>query len=144
MSLALFVSYAFIAIFITVIMVLFCISCQCSVPLRKIWLWLFSMRCCQCPRRTEAEEKRVKKAQAKQTRSMESDYQRCISWIPFVLTCGYCFGACKEEEETHSDEAHGARPLPPVVAQPVGPTGELVEIAGTEPVVAVHMPLLSL
>lgn len=140
MSLALFVSYAFVAIFITVIMVLFCISCQCSIPLRKIWVWLFSMRCCQCPRRTETEEKRVKKSHDKQTRSMESDYAKCFSWVPFALTCGYCFGACTEQMDP---AAAPARPVvPAVVAQPVSePTDELV---GTEAIIAVHMPLLPL
>ena len=58
MSLALFVSYAFVAIFIAIIGVLFCLGCQCSIPLRKIMLWIFSARCCQCPHRTEREEER--------------------------------------------------------------------------------------
>ena len=137
MSLSLFVSYAFVAIFIVVIMVLFCISCQCSVPLRKIWIWFFSMRCCQCcPHRTEEEEKRVKRSQDKQARSMESDYAKCFGWVPFVLTCGYCFGACKDEFNPTAP----IRRMPTTVAQPVSdPTNEPI---GTEPIVAVHMPLL--
>ena len=139
MSLALFVSYAFVAIFVTVIFVLFCLSCQCSVPLRKIWLWIFSMRCCKCPQRTETEEKRVAKSKNKQTRSMESDYQRCFTWIPFVLTCGYCFGALSEEEEPRTAPT---RSLPSVVAQPVSESTD--EIPGTELAVAIRMPLLPL
>ena len=140
MSLALFVSYAFVAIFVTVIFVLFCLSCQCSVPLRKIWLWIFNMRCCKCPQRTEVEEKRVAKSQNKQTRSMESDYQQCFTWIPFVLTCGYCFGALREEETQLSTAP--ARSLPSVVAQPVSESTD--ELIGTDMVVAIRMPLLPL
>ena len=140
MSLALFVSYAFVAIFVTVIFVLFCLSCQCSVPLRKIWLWLFNMRCCKCPQRTEVEEKRVAKSENKQARSTESDYERCFAWVPFVLTCGYCWGALREEESRLSTAP--TRLTPSVVAQPVSESAD--EIAGVDMVVAVRMPLLPL
>ena len=143
MSLALFISYAFVAIFIAIIGVLFCLGCQCSIPLRKIMLWIFSARCCDCPRRTEREEEAYNQAQTKQARSTESDYARCVRWVPFVLTCGYCFGQC---EETTDTRARGRAPLPPVVAQPVAlsEVDDSVEVVGTEAIVSIHMPLLKL
>lgn len=139
MSIALFFSYGFVAVFVTLIMVLFCLGCHCSVPLRKIWIWLFSMPCCRrCVAQTEAKEKRQAQAEQQQARSTEADYQKCFTWVPFLLTCGYCFGQCTEEMEG------GAAPLPPLVAQPVAPSevDESVEVVGTEAVVSIHMPLL--
>ena len=143
MSLALFVSYAFVAIFIAIIGVLFCLGCQCSIPLRKIMLWIFSARCCQCPHRTEREEERHNQAETKQARSTESDYARCVGWVPFVLTCGYCFGQCSETMDTRARER---APLPRVVAQPVALSemDDSVEVVGTEAIVSIHMPLLKL
>lgn len=146
MSFALFVSYAFIAVFIVIILVLFCLGCHCSIPLRKIMLWCFSMRCCSCPQRTERQERREKRADEAQVRSTESDYKRCLNWVPWVLTCGYCCGQCTEEEEVEVEASERA-PLPMVIAQPVyfsendeDPT----EAVGTEAIVSSHMPLLRL
>ena len=143
MSLALFVSYAFVAIFIAIIGVLFCLGCQCSIPLRKIMLWIFSARCCSCPHRTEREEERHQQAETKQARSTESDYARCVRWVPFALTCGYCFGQCSGTMDTRAREQG---PLPRVVAQPVALSemDDSVEVVGTEAIVSIHMPLLKL
>ena len=144
MSLALFFSYGFVAVFITLIMVLFCLGCHCSVPLRKIWIWIFSMRCCRCAQRTDAQEKRQVQAQKRQARSSEDDYEKCFTWVPFLLTCGYCFGQCTEE--MGGGAPADATPLPPTVAQPVAPSevDDAVEVTGTEAVVSIHMPLLRL
>lgn len=144
MSLALFVSYAFVALFIVVIGVLFCLGCHCSIPLRKIMTWCFSMRCCSCPQRTEKQEKREKKRNEEQVRSTESDYKQCLNWVPWALTCGYCCGQCTEEQETELDERE---PLPMVIAQPVSFSEgdeDPTEVVGTEAVVSIHMPLLRL
>ena len=146
MSLALFVSYAFIALFIVIILVLFCLGCHCSIPLRKIMLWCFSMRCCSCPQRTEKQERREKRADEAQVRSTESDYKQCFSWVPWALTCGYCCGQCTEEEEMKVEGPERA-PLPMVIAQPVyfgGDEDDAAEVVGTEAVVSSHMPLLRL
>jgi|SaaInlV_125m_DNA_1040241.scaffolds.fasta_scaffold00328_19 hypothetical protein len=147
MSLALFVSYAFVAIFIAIIGVLFCLGCQCSIPLRKIVRWIFSARCCQCPHRTEREEEEYNQVQTKQARSTESDYAQCVNWVPFVLTCGYCFGQCSETMDTRArPRARPRAPLPRVVAQPVAlsEVDDAVEATGTEAIVSIQMPLLKL
>lgn len=95
MSLALFLSYGFVAIFLTVVMVLCCVGCRCHLPLRRLCVW--STRCCKCPQRTEAEEKRVTDTES------STEYTNCFSWVPFVLTCGYCCGTLNEPANVPMD-----------------------------------------
>ena len=75
----------------------------------------------------------------------EPPFAGCLRGIPFVLTCGYCFGAFGDSFTTDTQLASSAREARSkkasvVVGQPVF---DAVEVVGTEHVMAVSMPLLS-
>lgn len=167
---ALVISYLFLVLVVVVIVVLCCLSCGCHVPLGKCVRCFCSntTRCCNklCPRKKGEDEyksvldqeegstkaKKAKEADAKGNAADGACAAGCLHWMPFVLSCGYCCGAYKEGE---SKPPRGS--IPTVVGQPVNATSsgsstgaggipaiDVDEVMGTDYVVAVKMPLLSI
>ena len=170
MSVALTISYLFIVLVIVLIVVLFCLGCGCHVPLGKC-VRCFCNNTTQCcrdcsnsrkkkkgedefksvldePKRGEDAKRRA--AAAKKKEEDATSIAGCCSWIPWILTCGMCCGAFKEDEEdeemvnggTNINVNQGANVN--VVAQPVQIVDADDEVVGTEAVVAVSIPLLSM
>mgnify|MGYP001207179588 CR=1 FL=1 len=163
---ALVISYLFLVLVVVVIVVLCCLSCGCHVPMGKCVRCFCSntTRCCNklCPRK-KGEDKyksaldqeeggtKAKAADAKENAANGACAAGCLHWMPFVLSCGYCCGAYKEGE---SKPPRGGS-IPTVVGQPVNATStstgaggipaiDVDEVMGTDYVVAVKMPLLSI
>ena len=165
---ALVISYLFLVLVVVVVLVICCLGCGCHVPLGKCVRCFCSntTRCCTklCPRKKGEDkhksaldheeggtEAKAKEAHAKETAADGACAAGCLHWVPFVLSCGYCCGAYKEGE---SKPPRGAS-VPTVVGQPVNAAGtstgaggiaaiDLDEVMGTDYVVAVKMPLLSI
>ena len=117
MSPALVITYLFLVLCVVVVVVLFCLGCGCHIPLGKCvrcfctnTTWACN-RCCKRKKKTDdryknimddvSEENAAKdEAQARKKR-VEDDtaIAGCCSWVPWVLTCGMCCGAFKDEEE---------------------------------------------
>ena len=157
---ALVITYLFLVLCVVVVVVLFCLGCGCHVPLGKCvrcfctnTTWACN-RCCKRKKKTDdgyknimddVNEENATKDEARARKKRVDDdtaIAGCCSWVPWVLTCGMCCGAFKDEEE--EEAAPASRGV--VVAQPVATTdlGLEDEIVGTEPVVAISMPLLSI
>ena len=163
MSVALTISYLFLVLVVVVIVVLFCLGCGCHVPLGKC-VRCFCNNTTQCcrdcsnsrkkrkgedkfksvldePKRGE-DAKRRAAAESKKAEDATS-VAGCCSWIPWVLTCGMCCGAFKEDED--EERADGEVPTGVVaVAQPVAVVDPSDEVVDTEASVAVSIPLLSM
>lgn len=161
MSVALVISYLFLVLVVVIVVVLFCLGCGCHVPLGKCVRCFCdnTTRCCRdCsnsrkkkkgedkfksvldePKRGE-DAKRRKAAQKKKEEDATS-IAGCCSWIPWILTCGMCCGAFEEDGDGDGDEEAAAGVA---VAQPVGVVDAADEVVGTEAVVAVSIPLLSM
>jgi hypothetical protein len=153
---ALMFSYLFLVLIVVVVIVLLCLGCSCHVPLGKCVRCFCenTTECCTrcCPRKKKDEKfKSVldepkrgpdAKKSVKQVND-ETSQAGCLHWFPYVLTCGFCCGAFKEEEDER-DASKGAA----AVAQPVSRKGEALEdvddVVGTDYVIAVSMPLLSM
>ena len=96
-----------------------------------------------------ADAKRKRAAQKKKAEDATS-IAGCCSWIPWILTCGMCCGAFGEDEEDEEMVAGGTninvnqKASVKVVAQPVQIVDAADEVVGTEAVVAVSIPLLSM
>ena len=162
------ISYLFLVLVVVVIIVLCCLSCGCHVPLGKCvrCFCTNTTRCCNklCPRKKGEDEyksvldqekggakPKAKAEGAKQNAADGACATGCLHWLPFVLSCGYCCGAYKEDES--APVASGS--IPTVVGQPVNETSattsaggvaaiDMDEVMGTDYVVAVKMPLLSI
>ena len=157
-SAALVITYLFLVLVAVVIVVLCCLGCGCHVPLGKCVRCFCSntTRCCGklCPRKKgdkfgsvlDEEEGAKTKATTKKADD-ETSTAGCLHWVPWVLSCGYCCGACKERD---APPPRGS--VPTVVGQPVNDTSstggmapiDVDEVMGTDYVVAVKMPLLSI
>ena len=154
---ALMFSYLFLVLVVVVIVVLLCLGCSCHVPLGKCVRCFCenTTDCCtRCfPKKKKKDEKfksvldEPKRGpdatgSAKQAND-ETSQAGCLHWVPFILTCGYCCGAFKDEEDENDAPKRGAS-----VAQPVVQKGEALEdvdeVVGTDYVIAVSMPLLSI
>lgn len=159
---ALLVAYLFLVLVAVVIVVLCCLGCGCHVPLGKCVRCFCSntTQCSRklCPRKEGDDEfesvldqeegaKPNKKTAAKAAKDEPGCAAGCAKWVPMILTCGYCFGACKEGSATPSRGS-----MATVVGQPVNTTSsagsmapiDVDEVMGTDYVVAVKMPLLSI
>jgi len=158
---ALVVTYLFLVLVVLTIIVLCCLGCGCHVPLGKCvrCFCANTTRCSSklCPRKKgEDEYKSVldqeegvkpKEKAAKKADDETACAAGCAKWVPMILTCGYCCGACKEG----STQSPG-KPITTVVGQPVNTTSsasgmapiDVDEVMGTDYVVAVKMPLLSI
>ncbi len=156
---ALVVTYLFLVLVVITIIVLCCLGFGCHVPLGKCVRCFCSntTRCCNkfCPRKKEEfksvldQEEEGAAPKKKVTKANEDTAcgAGCAKWVPMILTCGYCCGACKEGSTT---PPRGT--LPTVVGQPVNATTsaggmapiDVDEVMGTDYVVAVKMPLLSI
>ena len=148
---ALVVTYLFLVLVVVIVIVLFCLGCGCHVPLGKCVRCFCSNtticcnRCCKRKKKTDDGYKNIMddvneenatrdEARARKKRvEDETAIAGCCAWVPWVLTCGMCCGAFSEEEEDAAPVSRGV-----AVAQPVD------EVVGTEPVVAISMPLLSI
>ena len=154
---ALMFSYLFLVLIVVVIIVLLCLGCSCHIPLGKCVRCFCenTTECCArcCPRRKKKEkfksvldEPRRGPDAPKSARAAndETSQAGCLHWVPFVLTCGYCCGAFKDEEEEEvdgdeeSDKGKKRASASVQVAQPVD------EVVGTDYAVAASMPLLSM
>ncbi len=158
---ALVISYLFLVLVVVIVVVLFCLGCGCHVPLGKCVRCFCdnTTQCCRdCsnsrkkkkgedefksvldePKRGEEAKRRA--AAAKKKKEDATSIAGCCSWIPWVLTCGMCCGAFEEDE----DEEEGKQVAVGVaVAQPVEVVDAADEVVGTEAVVAVSIPLLSM
>jgi hypothetical protein len=160
-SAALVISYLFLVLVVVVIIVLFCLGCGCHVPLGKCVRCFCSNttfccnRCCKRKKKSDDgyknimddvnEENAAKDEARARKKRVEDDtaIAGCCSWVPWVLTCGMCCGAFKDEEEEAA-----ATPVSKgvAVAQPVTTAAHDLddEVVGTEPVVAISIPLLSI
>ena len=164
---ALVVAYLFLVLVVVVVVVLLCLGCGCHVPLGKL------VRCCclnttvccnRCCRRKKKDEgykniiddvneenaEAQEKARARKEANDDTAIAGCCSWVPYVLTCGMCCGALKDEDQaapgrggSNIDSSVSGR-VGAVVAQPVQQPMEEVEVVGTEHVVAVSIPLLAM
>ena len=154
---ALMFSYLFLVLIVVVIIVLLCLGCSCHIPLGKCVRCFCenTTECCArcCPRRKKKDDKfksvldepRRGPDAPKSARAAndETSQAGCLHWVPFVLTCGYCCGAFKDEEEEadgdeESDKGKKRASASVQVAQPVD------EVVGTDYAVAASMPLLSM
>lgn len=162
---ALMFSYLFLVLIVVVIIVLLCLGCSCHVPLGKCVRCFCenTTDCCTrcCPRKKKDEKfksvldeprrgpdakKSVKAA------NDETSQAGCLHWVPFVLTCGYCCGAFKDEEEEDDEESNGAKKRGSASAQVAQPVAAAKadaleaadEVVGTDYVIAASMPLLSM
>lgn len=159
-SVELVVGYLTLVLVCVTIFVLFCLSCSCHIPLGKCVRCFCdeTRRCCrkETKKLTEPEtansrmqRERGEPVLAGRRRAAGADdeppFAGCLRGIPFVLTCGYCFGAFADSFTTDTQLASSAREARSkkasvVVGQPVF---DAVDVVGTEHVVAVSMPLLS-
>jgi len=156
---ALVVTYLFLVLVVITIIVLCCLGCGCHVPLGKCVkcfcenTTVCCNRCCRRKKKkhgnilddvseenAKADEKRARK------KSIDDDTNvaGCCSWIPYVLTCGMCCGMLSEENEAQPGQgsANVNNNTNIVVAQPVVEDED--EVIGTEPIVAISMPLLAI
>ena len=162
MSLALTISYLFLVLVVVTVVVLFCLGCGCHVPLGKC-VRCFCNNTTQCcrdcsnsrkkkkgedkfksvldePKRGEDAKRRA--AAEKKKKEDATSIAGCCSWIPWVLTCGMCCGAFDEDEDEAAEDEEV--PMGVAVAQPVLAAEVPDEVVGTEAVVAVSIPLLSM
>ena len=155
---ALMFSYLFLVLIVVVIIVLLCLGCSCHIPLGKCVRCFCenTTDCCArcCPRKKKKDEKfksvldeprRGPDANGSvKAANDETSQAGCLHWVPLILTCGYCCGAFKDEE----DEVDKPKSDGVVVAQPViekdGALDDVNEVVGTDYVIAVNMPLLSM
>jgi|SaaInlV_125m_DNA_1040241.scaffolds.fasta_scaffold02284_4 hypothetical protein len=161
---ALLLSYLFLVLVAVVVVVLCCLGCGCHVPLGKC-VRCFCSNTTQCSRKLcprkkgegegefgsvldqEAGAKPNRKTAAEKGADEPGCGAGCAKWVPMILTCGYCFGACKEGRTTPSRGSTAT-----VVGQPVNTASsaggmapiDVDEVMGTDYVVAVKMPLLSM
>ena len=156
---ALMFSYFFLVLFVVIILVLLCLGCSCHVPLGKCVRCFCenTTDCCAkcCPRRNKQDDKFKsvldeprRGSDAKQSArkaSATADQAGCLHWVPLVLTCGYCCGTFKDENEYEKMAAPAGGM---VVAQPLAEESERGEVAdeevGTEYAIASSIPLLSI
>ena len=154
------VTYLFLVLVVITIIVLCCLGCGCHVPLGKCVkcfcenTTVCCNRCCRRKKKkhgnilddvneekAEADERRVRKKQHDEDTAIAG----CCSWIPYVLTCGMCCGAFTDEEQAAPGRGGSVsvnNNTNVVVAQPVVLDDN--EVVGTEPIVAVSMPLLAI
>jgi len=157
---ALVISYLFLVLVVVVIIVLFCLGCGCHVPLGKCVRCFCSNttfccnRCCKRKRKDDdgyknimddVNDENAAKDEARARKKRVNDdtaIAGCCAWVPWVLTCGMCCGAFKDEEEKAAAPAGKGV----AVAQPVPTNAHDLEdeVVGTEPVVAISIPLLSI
>ena len=159
---ALVISYLFLVLVVVIVVVLFCLGCGCHVPLGKC-VRCFCNNTTQCcrdcsnsrkkkrgedefksvldePKRGEEAKRRA--AARKKKKEDATSIAGCCSWIPWVLTCGMCCGAFEEDEDEEKGKQEVAMGV--AVAQPVQVVDAADEVVGTEAVVAVSIPLLSM
>ena len=173
MSLALTISYLFMVLVVVIVVVLLCLGCGCHVPLGKC-VRCFCDNTTQCCRdcsnsrkkkegedkfksvldepKRGADAKRKRAAQKKKAEDATS-IAGCCSWIPYVLTCGMCCGALSDENEAKpgrggsmsvNNNTNSNSTTNVVVAQPVVEDEDEDAVIGTEPIVAISMPLLAI
>ena len=160
-SLALMFAYLFLVLIVVIILVLLCLGCSCHVPLGKCVRCFCenTTDCCArcCPRRKKEEKfqsvldepRRGPDAKASVREANANTNQAgCLHWVPLVLTCGYCCGAFKDEDEYEKGvaPANGVVVAQPVAAESKGEEAleSVDEVVGTDYAVAVSMPLLSM
>jgi hypothetical protein len=159
---ALVISYLFLVLVVVIVVVLFCLGCGCHVPLGKCVRCFCdnTTQCCRdCsnsrkkkkgedkfksvldePKRGEDAKRRA--AARKKEKEDATSIAGCCSWIPWIVTCGMCCGAFEEDK---GEEKGGQKVAVGVaVAQPVEVVDAADEVVGTEAVVAVSIPLLSM
>ena len=158
---ALVVTYLFLVLVVITIIVLCCLGCGCHVPLGKCVkcfcenTTVCCNRCCRRKKKkhgnilddvseenAEADEKRVRRKQNDEDTAIAG----CCSWIPYVLTCGMCCGAFTDEAQAAPGRGGSVsvnNNTNVVVAQPVVLDDD-IEVVGTEPIVAISMPLLAI
>ena len=139
MSVALAISYLTIVLVLVTVIVLCCLGCKCHIPLGKCVRCFIdsTKRCCNKKVKKLNETKSgAKKAEPKapvlagRRRSANDDdppCTGCLRGIPWLLTCGYCFGTMNDGDRTRQKSKSPSTAV--AVAQPIDPSEEVV---GTE------------
>ena len=154
---ALMFSYLFLVLIVVVVIVLLCLGCSCHIPLGKCVRCFCenTTDCCArcCPRKKKDEKFKSVLDEPKRgpdaKKSMkhvndETSQAGCMHWVPYVLTCGFCCGAFKDEEDERDAPKGGTAVAQPLVAKGGALEGVEEEVVCTDYVIAVSMPLLSM
>lgn len=157
-AVALVISYLVVVFIIVVIVVLICLGCSCHIPLGRFVRCFCdsTTRCCNKKKKkkktnADMEERGTKEemegtiestAEGAKKSTREAKPLACMESIPWILTCGFCFGALADDNSNGAKWQGGSSSA--VVAQPVFDKAppDYNEVTGTEAVVAIFMPLL--